>query len=1118
MSKEIKNTISKLLSESSSYNFNDVLVNSLPDNKKLFGLEGVLEFSMDDFPSNILNDARKTKKESGVNSLCIANGIIELTVNSKTSCSPLFLTPVEYSIDKVRGKINLIGLEDETFVNPFVVQHLLNAYDIQLKDEFLTDFNTDRWGEFLNKNGLNQFEWNTSYVGNFHHHRYQILKELEELLEKSNYAIPLASLLGNSDIKDASQLKVFKGNLFPADTDHEEVFGRVAEKNIVIQGPPGTGKSQVLSNVVGKMMHEGLSALVLSEKRAALEVIQKRLAIHGLDKLCFIASADAVSKSFLTDLKKTWDYFENYTSSHVQNLYLSEQQEDNLQLTLDLLAQSELIGGVSFQEFQSLTENIELTSKYSSNIPSIPTYLNNESTIQDIYDRKLNNSIGHTKLNFLLSDDFHFSDKKITKWIANLEKLSSIFEIKKWGDLRDKMQLAADFQIFENDLFKNYSNILKPDSRAQKRFLSLRKKMKKLELERADENAVKSHWKTVPSEIEILTLSKRLENDSWLKRIGLKKRWNQLSNLNYSDAPLAIADYQSEIGKKAALSQINIDFCDLGVENPKDEVELIYQSIHHYTSERWLMYDGYDKEKRSQITAQHQAINDIWHDLKNHFNFDDNTDISSFLSAFEKELSELILLRKNVATFDSSLIQLIKHNSTPDELINTLYTGHWIIFKERFPNFAEFKISEIKSKVEQIITSQAAEGKLLAREIEEISHARYKHYHSILTTPAHKLSPKEKDLKKRLRRGKSLLVKEFAKTRSHPSIRELYNSDAKEWIQILKPIWLSNPTQLAKCFPLETNLFDLCIFDEASQIPLQNSLGALQRSKRVIVAGDEHQMGPTSYFKAGSSNCVDLLHQANYYWQSVSLSHHYRSSHPDLIHFSNKHFYNNELIAYPSYPSIKPIEYNFVENGVFIDRKNLKEAKIAAEKITLAMDTYKDIGVVAFSEEQLACIWSFLSPQNQTILERNSNNLGFFKSIENVQGDECEHLIISFGYAKNEAGEFHMRFGPMNTENGRNRLNVLLTRAQRSITFLSSIKSTDFKTSDNESVNLLKYWIQFVESYQSDSNVLLPAKLKATLSGNKLTFQYDNKSKLIARELVTTHSVMANRGWEINYS
>jgi superfamily I DNA and/or RNA helicase len=312
----------------------------------------------------------------------------------------------------------------------------------------------------------------------------------------------------------------------------------------------------------------------------------------------------------------------------------------------------------------------------------------------------------------------------------------------------------------------------------------------------------------------------------------------------------------------------------------------------------------------------------------------------------------------------------------------------------------------------------------------------------------------------------------------------------------------------------------LVIFDEASQIPIQHSLGAIHRSKRVVIAGDEHQMGPSNYFQAGSNDIQDLLHQASYYFPKVPLLHHYRSVHPELIAFSNKHFYGGKLTAYPSAGNTEqPIQHHFIEEGRFIDRTNEPEAKAIAQQIESLLREEKSVGIVAFSEEQLACIWKQLTSSTQEkLLEHQEVHGGFFKALENVQGDECDRLVIGFGYAPDETGNFNLRFGPMNTANGRKRLNVLLTRARETIDFFCSVRSSDFKLSENESINLLRQWIAFSETSQVRDETLFPHGLVPILDKtNQLNFSRIQEVLPMAREVVTLQSVLENRGWNISF-
>ncbi len=577
--------------------------------------------------------------------------------------------------------------------------------------------------------------------------------------------------------------------------------------------------------------------------------------------------------------------------------------------------------------------------------------------------------------------------------------------------------------------------------------------------------------------------------------------------------------YSNDLLKNNDFSNLLVDFCEIGIENPEFEVESIHQTLMQFSQDKWMKLYEIPLGERQNLTALHYELNSLFSDLRSLFDFDDGTDILSYLESFILHFEDLLLLRKKMNSPENNLFKLLRFQDDFISFFEVTLKSNWVKFKERFPSFSNFKMSALKDKIDTVLQQENEESFLLAKEIEFRVKKRFDNYDLLLQTPARKLTENEKKKKALLRKGKSILIKEFSKSRSHPSLRELFNSEARIWIQLLKPIWLSNPTQLSKCFPLNKNLFDLSIFDEASQIPLRNALGAIQRSRQILIAGDEHQMGPSSYFKKGEEEVVDLLHQANYHFPKVSLQHHYRSAHPDLIAFSNKHFYNNKLMVYPSYPSKKPLYHHFVEKGVFYERKNRLEAPAIAINITHHLKLGETLGVVAFSEEQLNCIWNELEEATQQILsDKIENNKAFFKSLENVQGDECDHLLISFGYGKNDRGEFHLRFGPMNNNNGRTRLNVLLTRAKKSIHFHCSVRSSDFKLSDNENVQLIKKWITFSENYVPNKSLSFPFYLSPILRGNEVEFVNIHEKISTAKELVTLHHVLKNRGWSTVYS
>src|SRR5262249_26099443 len=163
--------------------------------------------------------------------------------------------------------------------------------------------------------------------------------------------------------------------------------------------------------------------------------------------------------------------------------------------------------------------------------------------------------------------------------------------------------------------------------------------------------------------------------------------------------------------------------------------------------------------------------------------------------------------------------------------------------------------------------------------------------------------------------------------------------------------WLVSPAAASQIFPLNQGLFDLVIFDEASQCPVEQAIPAIYRGKNLVVSGDEKQLPPTSFFSASSDldeepdesdleadnqpaekkrrrerrdeedtllDCKNLLEMAIGKLKQLYLCVHYRSDHPALIEFSNRAFYNGQLEAVParkvSIEGYRPIEYHAV-NG-----------------------------------------------------------------------------------------------------------------------------------------------------------------------------------------------------------
>jgi hypothetical protein len=756
LSEELRNIISNLLAESSHFNVNDVLVNVQRENQKLHFVDGYpASFSdarsLASFPRRILSEARQNKKEAGVNTLCLAKGIVHFKLNDRKIESPILLTPLTYSVNRIQQEVSFKEIEDASFLNPFIVSHFRKNFHLTIPEE-LRDLNElDQLIEYFQS--LN-FEVNPdSYViGNFHHHRFQVLRELEELQRAESLNPAIGALFGEENTP-LEQLNLRTTSLFPADTDHEAVFDAVSNSHVVVQGPPGTGKSQVICNFIGKALASEQTILAVSEKRAALEVIESKLGQFGLDALSFVAGSDRQSRDFLESLKKTWETFESFQPTNDINLRLSEQYEDNLQMTLDLLSQQDLIGGVSFHEFLDLSEGKDISSRYSSTAPSITKFMEHKAALQSIFDLKIDQTVSFLRKKTIESDDFIRLDQRIHAVQEQLNSLQEVFTLDTWEDLSQAMKEAAMCQVFENELFKQYSAIFTPDSKEQKQFIRLAKQYVTL----SNTGEIGSEWKTYPSLVEAESLLEQLKEGSFFVRRSAKRRWKQISHLPVIEA---ISNLESRLaaGKdEAKFEKCILRLKKLGIHNPSEEIPHIQQSMAVFSEKKWKVFQSIPAEHRAKVTAHHETLSALHHNLQSSFKLDGTTSLVDFLSNLSEQLPTIIAEHFDLLQlYDNELVSLRGCENL--EAYEALVLGsNYVVFKERFPAFSNFEPNEIKQKVNDILAAQSSEAKIHANHLLSAVYEKFIKYHALLNTPASRLKDDQKLLKKELRKGKSLL-------------------------------------------------------------------------------------------------------------------------------------------------------------------------------------------------------------------------------------------------------------------------------------------------------------------------------------------------------------------------
>ncbi len=325
-------------------------------------------------------------------------------------------------------------------------------------------------------------------------------------------------------------------------------------------------------------------------------------------------------------------------------------------------------------------------------------------------------------------------------------------------------------------------------------------------------------------------------------------------------------------------------------------------------------------------------------------------------------------------------------------------------------------------------------------------------------------------------------------------LREFFSMGRERGLLALRPVWMMTPDVASQLLPLEASLFDLVIFDEASQMPVEYALPSLYRAKSVVVSGDEKQMPPSAFFTSRMESdetewtdeeeldeyaseqerkiqeqtwnrrevkdCPDLLHMSLASLPQTTLQIHYRSAFRELIAYSNAAFYRNELGVPVRHPDDvvrqkRPIEY-ISAGGIYEGQQNLVEAQRVVDTLANTWQESKkhrpSIGIVTFNMKQADLIEDLLEKRAEEDVnfrqiyaaEQDRKDQGedmslFVKNVENVQGDERDYILFSTTFGRNRSGLFRRNFGVLGQAGGERRLNVAVTRARQKIIIVGSM-------------------------------------------------------------------------------
>lgn len=1022
-------------------------------------------------------------EEKGIDTCFAAIGLASWSVEQGTEpIAPVILVPLHTAPTGAATRDFEISVAGDAHLNPVLARIVRSDHGIEI-DEIESDVAEDpptsleAFDEFLDQltgawSELPEFTITPRVVvGNFSYSTMPLVQDLDQSAEAFAKNDLVAAIAGVEPARAALTARTCDPSpsqpdhdppeseflILDADSSQHLAINRVlGGESVVIQGPPGTGKSQTISNLIGTLVAHGKRVLFVAEKRAAIEAVTKRLDLVGLGDLVMDLHGGVTSRrEFARHLSDSLDHVATIPAQDHAELH-SRLQDRRGELLADKAAVHDQREpwNLSVFEMRQRLLGIPIEARTSSRLSS--------DSARSI-DR----------------ESFEQLSRDITEWI-DLAGHDLPISHPAWS--RSTIDTTQEAQAaFE--LVRTLAVDELPAARS-----AIVASLDEIGAELPD---AYTRWSdALDSLADIRQTLERFSND--LYALDISELRSSLASARKSGMARASARLFSGAYRKARKS-VAATLSESGDLSPVDALDALERAGKHLSAWSELAAEG--------LPRVPQVL-------------DDAIDRVEAAAESLASLQEYRVLTENDTTAEpvtalaATLERLASNSDVAQKLprVRKLESG--------------FRTADVMSLLEQAghsysapMAARAVEHAWLSRVLEDLSFTdqRLSGFDSDRATRVRDeyaqfdrqhLDVAPMRLRRRIAQSvitamdahpeeATLIRTEAGKKRRHLSIRQLL-ARAPHVLTALRPCWTMSPVLTAEMIPSDANIFDVVVFDEASQIPPAEAIGSLARAPQAVIAGDSRQLPPTAFFGRESANddetdddeapiatddIESLLEVADIFLRDTMLTWHYRSRDDRLIAFSNEHIYGGSLTAFPGSATDCPLTHHLVPfrphaevNGT---RSNPDEALLVAERVLDHARTSprETLGVIAFGQAHADAIENALmrelrdlnDPELDEFFSEANDERFFVKNIERVQGDERDAIILSVGYHKDANGRLPYRFGPLNQEGGERRLNVAVTRARSRVDVVSSFGHHDMDPgrSSAKGVELLRQYLQY---------------------------------------------------------
>lgn len=992
--------------------------------------------------------------------------------------APVLLVPIEL---KQRGGSRdqfLIRRTGEAHINPVLLHVLEEILRVQISsDEILTSSEDDedidlkrvfsRLGAIAS--GIQDFRIEEKCViGNFSFAKMAMVQDLKTNAEILQAHDIIAAVAGDPGARSAVRPagpdpdpREFDhtppaGELLvlDADSSQQQVIAQLVRGcNGVIQGPPGTGKSQTIANAIATLVVREKPVLFVAEKRAALEVVQRRLNNVGLGGLVLdLHGADVSRKQVMSRIKEALQNLQTALPVDAEACHRElAKQRGHLSAHLERLHTPRQPSGLTVFQLQGeilrAPEPARVAARWrGASLDEISR--ERGERIEDL----LREAAGVERL-FLRDDP--------SPWTGAT--------IKNAQDAQEALGLAHEIVT---EIWPAYSAIL--TSAASQTGLPMPTKLSEAK-------------ESVRLLLDVTRTTSLYKQELYAKDLGALE--SALAPAGRSKLAASWA-FVSDGMYRAARREL------MSLRRAKAPTVVLLEEAHRALDEqkRWRQLGGerlpVPVGAPSDLEGAHERLVNAVDRLSQILGRDDLDSIplealSRLFGALAADTATPLRLPRlwEIETELTglgigNLIAEIRQKKIPESFWVPAFRFAWYsscLDKARLedPHIAGFNGRRHDQIVEGFKTRDQELLSLAAKRIRRM-HAE----HVIEVMNAH---PDQQDL----------VRAEALKRSRHMPLRKLL-AKAPDVMTALFPCWLASPLSVSQLLGADRRYFEYVLFDEASQIQPEDAIPSLMRASKVVVAGDRHQLPPTAFFADGgpaangddeadeiaTAGFESLLDVMDSFLPAWMLEWHYRSRDETLIAFSNRHIYSDRLITFPGTGGSPAVSHVLVDLPEGIDGQEESAAAEVNRVVELVIRHAEErpeetLGVITLGIKHARRIEMALDrmlalrPDLEEFFDQQQSERFFVKNIERVQGDERDAIILSIGAGRNRGGTVSYRaFGPINHEGGERRLNVAVTRARKRMTVVSSFTHHDMdpRRSTRRGVEFLRNYLRFAAS------------------------------------------------------